>query len=252
MSSTASGATTGKASSLTATADPGQHARGRPPPGAATGVEGHRDRAERERDRRRVRLDARGLHGPGRGDREQPGGPERSPDAGQLPADGVGGDQAEERQEHERHPDPLDTVARQERQSLEQHVEAGRLRRVDVRPELLSVPQRVERGEVDAFVVVRGRLHAADVDEPRDREQPGQRQRLAEPGPDAQGTVTVTGFERRKTSPISGSSIQFAAAPTLYVHVPGPGLVDGEIASGRPQLRLASSQRPTPLGSVQL
>ena len=128
-----------------------------------------------------------------------------------------------ERDEHERDPDPLDAVARQQGQSLQQDVEAGRLRRVDVRPQLLPVAQGVERGEVDALVVVRGRLHAPDVDERCDREQPGQPERLAEPTPRGQGTVTVTGFESRKTSPSSGSSIQFAAAPTLYVHVPGPG-----------------------------
>ncbi len=220
----------------------GKHAHGRPPPRATAGVEGDRDRAERQGDRSRVRLDARGLHGPGRGDGEQRGGAERSPDARELPADRVGGDQPEERDEHECDADPLDTVARQQRQPLEQHVEAGRLRRVDVRPQLLSVPQGVERCEVDALVVVRSRLDAADVHEPRDREQRGE----PEPGPTAHGTVTVTGFERRKTSPSSGSSTQFAAAPTLYVHVPGPGRSVARVRRVVRSSGLESVQRPTP------
>ncbi len=123
------------------------------------------------------------LHGPGRGDREQPRCSERAPDAGQLPPDGVCGHQPDKRYEHERDPDPLDAVARQQGQSLQQDVEAGRLRRVDVRSQLLPVAERVEGGEIDALVVVRGRLHAPDVDERRDSEQPGQPERLAKPRP---------------------------------------------------------------------
>ena len=89
-----------------------QHACRRPPPRAAAGVERDRDRAEREGHRRCVCLHARRLHGPRRGDGEQRRGAEASPDARQLPADCVGGDQPDERDEHERQTNPFDAVAR--------------------------------------------------------------------------------------------------------------------------------------------
>jgi hypothetical protein len=92
----------------------GEHTGSPPAPGAALRVERHGDGREREHDGRRVGLHPGRLHRVRGHDGEQAGGADRSPDAGDLSPDGVGGDQSDERHEHEGDPDALDAVPRQE------------------------------------------------------------------------------------------------------------------------------------------
>ena len=238
-----------------------KHAHGRPPPRATAGVEGDCDGAEREGNRSRVRLDPRGLHGPGRCDGEERGGAERSPYARELPADRVGGDQPKERDEHECDTNPLDAVARQQRQAPGA---ARRSRAAATRRRPSPAPGR-DAGRR----AMRGTRPRRSSRPPRRRgctrtPRPRAARRARRRGHSrAHGTVTVTGFERRKTSPISGSSTQFAAAPTLYVHVPGPGPVGrcGDVGSyaapgsrarnDRHRQWLRSSCGPKPLSSCR-
>ena len=229
----------------------GEHARGRPAPRAAACVERDRDRAEREGDRRRVRLDTRGLHGPGRRDREQCGRAECSPDTGELPADRVGGHQPERARRARRRPG-----SPRRRRPAGATVPAAARRSRAAATRTRPSPAPVRGGERRARRGRRPRRSSRPPPRLGRRRMPrpraaGQPQRLAEPTPRGQGTVTVTGFESRKTSPNSGSSIQFAAAPTLYVHVPGPGRSTALVLRNVFSSTETSVQRSAPPPSVK-
>src|SRR5205085_3848648 len=99
---------------------------------------------------------------------------EASPGSCQAASDGVRGDAAHEGEHQHRDADRDDRAAEDGPSGLEQQIETGRLRCEDLAAEMLPVLQRVQAGQIDAFVIKGARVETTaerDRSDGREAEQ---------------------------------------------------------------------------------